>query len=220
MNIKIPVSWLRDNLKTDAAAKTIANLLTLSGPSVENIKRLNEDYLLDIEVTTNRVDALSIVGIAREANAILNLQGYNSNFKLPKGISLNLEPDTSNRLKLNVAVKNSNLCPRFTAIILDNVKVKPSPAYIRNRLQLSGIRSINNIVDISNYIMLELGQPMHTFDFDKIIDSKMILRSSRQGEKITTLDSKSRTLPQGAIVIQDSKRIIDLCGIMGAENSR
>ena len=220
MNIRIPVSWLRDYLKTDAAAKTIANLLTAGGPSVENTTKHGEDYIFDIEVTTNRFDTLSVFGIAREANAILNMQGYKSNLNLPKGVSLNLEPDTSNRLILDVVIKNPNLCPRFTAIVLDNIKVKPSPAYIRNRLGSSGIRQINNIVDISNFVMLELGQPMHTFDFDKIIDSKMILRKSKEGEKITTLDSKIRKLPEGTIVIQDSKRLIDLCGIMGAENSR
>ena len=125
-----------------------------------------------------------------------------------------------NLLKLDILIKDKSLCPRFTAIVVDNVKIKPSPAYIRSRLETCGIRTINNIVDITNYLMLELGQPMHTFDYDKIKGARMILRSSRENEKITTLDGQVRALPKDTIVIQDSSRLIDLCGIMGGENSR
>src|SRR3989344_5636755 len=163
MNIKVPVSWLREYLKTDVNAKTIANYLTLSGPSVERIETHGDDYIFDVEVTTNRSDAFSIFGLAREANTILNSENQKSALIEPKGLSLNLEPDTNHKLPLEIIIKNQSLCPRFTAIVIDNVKIKPSPAYIRNRLQASGIRAITNIVDISNYVMLELGQPMHTF---------------------------------------------------------
>src|SRR3989344_8766729 len=220
MNIKIPVSWLREYLKTDLAAKTLANYLSLSGPSVEKIEKRGSDYLFDIEITSNRFDVASVFGLAREAHAILSSQNLESTLVTPKGISLNLEPDTARRLSLDVLVKKDSLCPRFAAIVVDNVKVKPSPAYIRSRLEACGIRAINNIVDISNYLMLDMGQPMHTFDYDKVIGAKMILREAEQGEKITTLDGSTRTLPAGSIVIRDSKRLIDLCGIMGGANSR
>ena len=220
MNIKIPVSWLRDYLKTDVAAKTLANTLSASGPSVERIDKVKEDYVFDIEVTSNRTDSVSVFGLAREANAILSNLGEKSNHILPKGINLVLEPDTVNILNLDVTIKDLKLCPRFTAIVLDNVKIRPSPAVIQNRLTLSGIRPINNIVDITNYIMLETGQPMHAFDFDKIKGPKMVLRESTEGEKIVTLDKTVRKLPKGSIVIEDAERLIDLCGIMGGANSQ
>lgn len=220
MNIKIPVSWIRDYLKTDVAAKTLANVLSASGPSVEKIEKVKEDYVFEIEVTSNRFDAASVFGLAREANAILSNLGEKSNLALPKGINLVLEPDTANILNLDVVIKNPKLCPRFTAIVLDNIKIKPSPAVIQNRLTLSGIRPINNIVDITNYIMLETGQPMHAFDFDKIKGAKMVLRESGEGEKIVTLDKTVRKLPKGSIVIEDAEKLIDLCGIMGGANSQ
>ncbi len=220
MNIKIPVSWLRDYLKTDAAAKTIARDLSLSGPSVERTEKQGDDYIFDIEVTTNRPDAFSVFGIAREANAILNYNKQKSKLQNPEGINLNLDPDTKEKLNLDVAVTNQTLCPRFTAIIVSNVKIDPSPAQVRNRLTACGIRPINNIVDITNYVMLETGQPMHAFDYDKIKGAKMTLRASREGEKLTTLDGKPYNLPKGSIIIEDASRIIDLCGIMGGENSQ
>ncbi len=220
MNIKIPVSWLRDYLKTDLAAKTIANYLSLSGPSVEKIIKDGQDLILDVEVTSNRIDALSVFGLAREAHTIFSLQNQKSQLAKPRGLDLMLEPDVGPPLKLEVIIKNKTLCPRFTAIVVNNVKVKPSPAIIRKRLEMAGIRAINNIVDISNYIMLELGQPMHAFDFDKIRDARMILRRSLEGEKITTLDGQTRKLPEGAIVVEDNKRLIDLCGIMGGANTQ
>src|SRR3989338_8793225 len=220
MNIKIPLSWIREYLKTDVAAKTLTNLLSASGPSVEKIEKRREDFLFEIEVTTNRQDALSIFGIVRETHAILTSNNLKSTLNLPKGFGLNLDPDIANPLTLDVVVKNQNLCPRFTAIVISNVKIRQSPAFIRNRLASCGIRAINNIVDISNYIMLELGQPMHTFDYDKIKGAKMTLRKSRLGESIKTLDETVHKLPEGSIVIEDNERLIDLCGIMGGANSR
>ena len=220
MNIRVPVSWLRDYLKANIAAKTIANLLSLSGPSVERLEKRSGDYIFDVEVTSNRSDAFSVFGIAREANAILTNENIKSELIPPKGLSLPLEPDRTNPLTLDVKITDHRLCPRFTAIVVDNVKIKPSPALIRKKLESVGIRAINNIVYISNYIMLELGQPMHTFDFDKIKNHKMTLRPSHEGEKIKTLDGKIRKLPAGAIVIEDEDRLIDLCGIMGGENSQ
>lgn len=220
MNITVPVSWLREYLKTDASAKKIAELLSLHGQSVEKIVKAGSDYLFDVEVTTNRTDAASIYGLAREANAILNFNGLKSQLIDPKGINTSLQPDVKNKLSLEVLISDSSLCPRFTAIIVDNVKIKPSPAQIRNRLEACGIRSINNIVDITNYIMLQLGQPMHAFDFDKIKGAKMYLRKSEKGESIKTLDDQNRKLPPGAIVISNAERLIDLCGIMGGANSQ
>lgn len=217
MNILIPDSWLKEFLKTKVPAPEIARSLLLCGPSVERVKPADKDWIYDIEITTNRSDTASIIGIAREANAILPQFNYKSKLVLPE-IKIPKKPKSS--LPLKVTIKPASICPRFSAIILDNVSIRPSPQLIKSRLEKAGIRSLNNMVDISNYLMLETGQPIHTFDYDQISGSTMKLRLSKPGETVTTLDNIKRTLPGGDIVIEDGKgKIIDLCGIMGAKNS-
>ncbi len=219
MNLLVPISWLRDYLKTDIAAKTLASQLTLNGPSVERIEKRGEDYIFDVESTSNRSDSNSIYGLAREAHAILSWHGEKSALRAPDGLNLSLYPDKTKLVSLDIKIANHKLCPRFTAIVMDNIAIKDSPALIKNRLETCGIRPINNIVDISNYVMLELGQPMHVFDYDKIKGAKMLLRESKKGESLKTLDGQNRKLPEGTIVIEDAERLVDLCGIMGGENS-
>jgi phenylalanyl-tRNA synthetase beta chain len=217
MQILIPDSWLREFVETEATPKQIQEALSLCGPSVERLHKKGHDFVYDIEVTTNRVDMMSVVGIAKECAAILPRFGYktkliiNNQSSMIKGIG---KVDY-----LNVQV-DKNLCSRFTTALIENVKVNQSPKLVRDRLELCGIRAINSIVDISNYLMLEMGQPVHTFDYDKINKKTMILRLSKKGERITTLDKKEFTLPGGDIVIEDgSGKLIDLCGIMGGFNS-
>jgi phenylalanyl-tRNA synthetase beta chain len=124
------------------------------------------------------------------------------------------------KYNLAVEIKDKSLVPRFSAIILDNIQIKDSPAYIKERLEAVGTRALNNVIDITNYLMFDKGQPMHAFDYDKILGAKMTVRESKKGEKIITLDSVERELPAGVIVIEDGEgRLIDLCGIMGAKNS-
>ncbi|OGD86020.1 phenylalanine--tRNA ligase subunit beta [Candidatus Curtissbacteria bacterium RBG_16_39_7] len=219
MNIKVPHSWLKTLLETPIEPRVIANKLSLSGPSVEKMEKVGDDWVYQIEVTTNRPDAFSIWGIAQEINAIFKFQGLSAKLKEPLRVNETPRLETK-ELSLEVKIEKEELCPRFTAVILDHVKIKPSPVWAQKHLELSGIRAINSAVDISNYLMLELGQPMHTFDYDKILGSKMVLRESRVGENIVTLDGVKRNLPLGSIVIEDEKRLIDLCGIMGGENSQ
>lgn len=218
MDIKILDSWLKDYLDTKAAPAKIAECLSLCGPSIERVKKLDKDFVYSIEVTTNRVDTASVYGIAREASAILprfkipaklkRIKSENSNFKFVQKV---------NYLDANV---DSKLCPRFCAVLIRNVKIGDSSEIIKNRLESADVRSINNVVDISNYIMLALGQPVHTFDYDKIMGASMTLRESKKGEKITTLDNKTFTLSGGDIVIEDGeKRLIDLAGVMGGNLS-
>lgn len=226
MNILIPHSWLKEYLETQASPKKIGECLSLCGASVEKINQINGDKVYDIEVTTNRVDMMSVLGIAREAAAILPQFGikaslkndpYDKKLKM-KSEKLKIETQKSNKLK--VIIKDSRLCPRFTAIVLDNIKLEPSPKIIQERLKKAGMRPINNIVDITNYLMRELGQPYHVFDWAQIKKQTMILRESKKGEKITTLDGQTHKLPGGDIIIEDGDgRIIDLCGIMGGSNS-
>jgi len=219
MNILVPDSWLREYLKTKATPKQITDYLSLSGQSVEKLTQVKDDWLYTIEVTTNRADCLSIYGIARELSAILPRFGIKAKLKKLPEEKIKI-PKISKGLPLKVKIKNPSLCQRFTAIIFDKIVLKPSPKIIQERLKLCGIRALNNVVDISNYLMLELGQPMHTFDYDKIKKAEMILRESKKGETIITLDGVKRKLPSGTIIIEDGEgRIIDLCGIMGGKNS-
>ena len=217
MDILIPDSWLKEFLETNVTPKEMATFLSLSGPSVEKITKEGNDSIYHSEITTNRVDAVSVYGFAREASAILLRFG-----KKAKLLPLKFKSKYNFFSKvnyLNVTI-DTKLCSRFTAVLIKNVKVKDSPEYIKGRLTKIGLRPINNIVDISNYIMHELGQPIHTFDYDQIKGAEMILRESKKGEKITTLDDKTFILSGGDIVIEDGeKRIIDLCGIMGGKNS-
>lgn len=218
MNILIPHSWLKDYINTELNPQEIAKSLSLHAFSVEKITPTdNNDYIYEIEITPNRGDALSVIGIARELKAILSKNNseikWNENkFNPPKNI---IKKD-----ELDVQITDKSLVPRFSAIVLDNAIIKDSPDFIKKRLEKVGIRAINNVVDITNYMMIDKGQPMHSFDYDKIKNHQMIVRESKKGEKIITLDGVERTLPEGVIIIEDGeKRLIDLCGIMGAKNS-
>lgn len=219
MNIFILDSWLKEHLQTKATPKQIGEYLSLCSQSVEKITKVNDDWLYEIEITTNRPDCLSVYGLARELAVILPRFGLPAKLK-PLASNQLIDGSIKNGLPLEVKIKDPSLCPRFTALIFDKVVIKPSPKIVQGRLEKSGIRALNNVIDISNYLMLELGQPMHTFDYDKIKGHKMILRESAGGEKITTLDDQIRPLPDGTIVIEDGEgRIIDLCGLMGGKNS-
>lgn len=219
MNIKVPHSWLKMLLETPIEPRIIAEKLSACGPSVEKLTETENDFVYHIEVTTNRPDAFSVWGIAQEINAIFKFQNLPVKLKKPLGINETPVLET-NELPLSVKIEKKELCPRFAAIILDEVKIKPSPGWAQKHLELAGVRAICNVVDISNYVMLELGQPMHTFDYDKIQGAKMFLRESKEKESIVTLDGVKRHLPKGSIVIEDENRLIDLCGIMGGENSQ
>ncbi len=222
MNIKITYNWLKEYLETDANPYEIGKFLSLSGPSIERIYAINDDYVFDIEITSNRIDMASVFGIAQEAQAILPQFGLKAKLKfnpLEKYTFKNLNAEPSPHKKLDITIDHE-LCTRFTAVVFANVDIKPSPEMIQKRLQMVDIKSINNVIDISNYLMVSLGQPTHMFDYDQIAGGKMILRESKKGEKLTTHDEKEIILPGGDIVIEDgSGKLIDLCGIMGGYNS-
>ncbi len=217
MNILVPYSWLKEFIETKADPDEIAKYLSLCGPSVEKIKKVNGDFVFDTEITTNRVDLASVYGIAREASAILPRFKINASLKK---IDSKISQKFASKVKYLEAKVDEELCPRFCAILIKDVKFGPSPEWMKKRLNSVGLRPINNIVDISNYIMCEIGQPVHTFDYDKIFGKNMILRKSKKNEKITTLDGKTLTLPGNDIVIEDKEgKLIDLAGIMGGLNS-
>ena len=213
MNVLIPFSWLKDYVKTNAGVGDVAKALSEHAFSVEKII---DDDVLEIEVTPNRGDGLSVLGIARELMAALPAKGFSSEW-VKKTLPVK---KYSGKDKLKVTISDNSLVPRFSAVVIDKVKIKDSPAEVKERLSKVGIRAINNVVDVTNYFMIELGQPMHAFDYDKIAGHEMKVRESKKGEIIVTLDGVKRVLPEGVIVIEDGDgRLIDLCGIMGGLNS-
>ena len=173
----------------------------------------NDDTVVDFEITNNRPDCYSILGLAREAAAAFNKPMRHHDPVVRGGAAGELSE------LLEVEVPAEDLCRRYTARMVRNVKIAPSPKWLRQRLRANGVRPINNIVDITNYVMLEYGQPMHAFDYRYVGSGKIIVRRSEPGEVLTTLDGNVRTLTPGMLVIADETKPIGLAGIMGGENS-
>ena len=173
----------------------------------------NDDTVVDFEITNNRPDCYSIIGLAREAAAAFGKK-MRHHEPVVKGSNAG-----SMYEMLDVEVPAENLCNRYTARMVANVKIGPSPKWLRQRLRANGIRAINNIVDITNYVMLEYGQPMHAFDYRYVGSGKIVVRESEAGETLTTLDGVVRNLTPGMLVIADENKPIGLAGIMGGENS-
>ena len=172
-----------------------------------------DDNVIEFEITSNRPDCFSIIGLAREAAAT-----FRKPLKYPE-ISVKETAGGDINEMISVEIKNPELCPRYIARAVKNVKIEPSPQWLRHRLTAAGVRPINNIVDITNYVMLELGQPMHAFDIDTIDERKIIVRNAEKGEKITTLDGVERQLDESMLVISDCNKAVAIAGVMGGENS-
>ncbi len=172
-----------------------------------------DDHVIEFEITPNRPDCLSVIGLAREAAATFGKE-LKTHTPVVKGGA-----DGSLSELLTVEVPAADLCPRYTARMVRNVKIAPSPKWMRERLRAMGVRPINNIVDITNYVMMEYGQPMHAFDYRYVKGGKIIVRRAADGEELTTLDGNVRKLSSSILVIADDTRAVGLAGIMGGENS-
>ena len=170
------------------------------------------DAVFEYEITSNRVDCYSVVGIAREAAAT-----FRKEFKPPVVTKTGNEEDASDYIK--VRVENERLCPRYCARVVKNIKIGPSPKWMQRRLASVGIRPINNLVDITNYVMEEYGQPMHAYDLSTIEDAQIVVRTAEKGEKFVTLDGTERTMDDDVLMICDGKKPVGIAGIMGGENS-
>jgi len=189
----------------------LAEILTMHLFSVEEIEKVGKDFALDIEVLPNRTDCYSHFGIAREISAILDYRLKMADWKLKEEKNL--------RAKDFVEVEVKEGCNRYTGRIILNPEIKESPDWIKERLEVCGIKPINNVVDITNYVMLELGQPLHAFDYEKIKGKKIIVRKAKKGEKILTLDDEEYELDKDILVIADSKSPIGIAGIKGGKES-
>jgi len=215
--MNISYNWLKDLIDIDAPAPDLAAHLTRVGLAVEGLHPHGDDFIMDIDLTSNRPDCLSHFGIAREISVIT-------------GGEFPAKPHSRDEDQLNVPypavlagevvkVDDAELCPRFTARIIKNVKVGPSPNWLVGRLEAVGDRSINNIADITNYVMLELGQPMHAFDLDKLAEKRIVVRRAKTGDTITTLDEVERQLDDTILAICDASKPVAIAGIMGGLNS-
>ena len=171
-----------------------------------------DDHVVEFEITPNRPDCLSVIGLAREASATFQ-QPLQLHTPVVKGCGGSIMED------LDVEIENPELCPRYTARMVKNVKIAPSPKWMRERLRASGVRPINNIVDITNYVMLEYGQPMHAFDFKCVEGGKLVIRTAREGETIQTLDGNERKLTDSMLCICDVNKPVGVAGVMGGANS-
>ncbi|MDD3570187.1 MAG: phenylalanine--tRNA ligase subunit beta [Lachnospiraceae bacterium] len=171
------------------------------------------DTTVEFEITSNRPDCFSMVGLARETAAT-----YKKDFKFPE-VTVREEADGDINEMISVEIKNSHLCPRYVARVVKDVKIAPSPRWMRKRLRSVGIRPINNIVDITNYVMSELGQPMHAFSIDTIDEHKIIVRNANDGETFNTLDGIERKLDSSMLVIADPNKAVAVAGVMGGANS-
>ena len=173
-----------------------------------------DDVAVEFEITSNRPDCLSVIGLARETAA-----SFATDLKLHTPVVKETDNGKTINDYISVEIKAPDLCPRYTARVVENIKIEPSPKWLRERLRASGVRPINNIVDITNYVCLEYGQPMHAFDYNYLEGGKIVVRRANEGEEITTLDGVKRTLTNKMLVISDAKKAVAVAGVMGGENS-
>lgn len=217
-NKKLPKPEKLAELLTMHSFETTCQRTTNSASSLG--KKANQEAILDIDVLPNRgSDCFSHLGIAREISAILN---YPLNFSWEKITDFKEDPNLKTKNFIKVKIKSPQACLRYTARIIFDVKVGPSPKWIREKLIVCGLRPINNIVDVANYVMLEIGQPLHAFDFDKIEKAKkreIIVRKAKKGEKITTIDDEKYDLDENILVIADTKDPLAIAGIKGGKKA-
>jgi phenylalanyl-tRNA synthetase beta chain len=208
----ISYEWLKEFTDTKLKPAELRERLTMVGLAIDAVDEHNGDAVLDVEVPSNRPDCLSHVGIAREVSVI-----ENGELRLPAS----QPPKTEGRSAdfTSVEIKDPDLCPRYAARLVRGVKIGPSPDWLVKRLEAIGQRPINNVADVTNYVLHELGQPLHAFDFEKLDGRRIVVRRSSAGEKLKTLDGVERTLSNDMLVIADAERAVALAGIMGGEDS-
>jgi phenylalanyl-tRNA synthetase beta chain len=208
----ISYNWLRELTSTTLAAQELRDRLTMVGLAVDAVDQHDGDAVLDVEVPSNRPDCLSHIGIAREVTVI-----EPSTLNLPQNTN---PPTEGNAASLtSVEIRDPALCPRYAARLIRGVKIGPSPSWLVERLEAIGQRSINNVADITNYVLHETGQPLHAFDFAKLSGKRIVVRRAVAGEKLRTLDGVERMLTSEMLVIADAEKPVALAGIMGGEDS-
>ncbi|MGD0078847.1 MAG: phenylalanine--tRNA ligase subunit beta [Sedimentisphaerales bacterium] len=206
--MKVLLSWFRDYIEIDKSAQEIAEILSNLGLPCEGIEYLNNDAVIDVEVTSNRGDCLGLIGIARELATATGKE-----MKIP---TIELAESTKPASEfITVEIREPKLCGRYTARIIEDVKIGPAPDWMRSRLEAIGMRSVNNVVDATNYAMMETGQPPHAFDYAKIFGQKIIVRKAKPGERIISIDGSKCDLTDDMLCIADATMPVAVAGVMG-----
>ncbi len=216
--MRIPIEWLKDFVQVDLAPEQLAERLTMAGLEVEEVLETPQGAVLSMYLTPNRGDCLSVFGVAREVYALLG-EAARPTALFHRLNALTLNPPPAEPLDAaqyaRVEVRDPDLCPRYAARVIRDITPAPSPATVQNRLLAAGMRPINNIVDATNYVMLELGQPLHAFDLHTLKDHAIVVRRAKPAEQITTLDGQTHALAPSMLMICDAERPVAVAGIMG-----
>ncbi|OGX05737.1 MAG: phenylalanine--tRNA ligase subunit beta, partial [Omnitrophica WOR_2 bacterium GWA2_47_8] len=207
--MKLSYNWLKDYVAVKLPPEKLAHRLTMAGLEVEKIESVNGDSVFELEVTPNRPDCLNVLGLAREVSAILD-----ASLKAPKVEKLRIPSQ-----KIDISVEDKKDCGRYIGTLISDVKVASSARWLEEKLQSIGTRGINNVVDITNFCLMELGQPLHAFDHDKLKGGAIIVRRARSGETIVTIDGVERKLDPSILVIADAQRPVAIAGIMGGRDT-
>jgi phenylalanyl-tRNA synthetase beta chain len=210
--MEISYNWLRELTDVGLSPRELADRLTMAGLAVDAVQEAGDDFVLEFDLTSNRPDCLSHLGIAREAAALLGAE-LRPPDTAAKSVGGRAEEFTS------VEIEDADLCPRYAARVVRGVKIAPSPEWLARRLQAIGQRPINNVADITNFVLHEMGQPLHAFDLATLAERRIVVRRARAGEKIRTLDGALRELDEEMLVIADAARAVAVAGVMGGEET-
>jgi len=216
--MKVTYAWLADFVELKLPAQALAEKLTMAGLEVKSVEEKPSDAVFEIEITSNRPDWLSVQGIAREVAAITGRK-----LKKSPGTqdtkTQGRQGEARNREKLAIVVEEKQDCPLYTAKIIRNVQVTASPPWLRQRLESVGVRSVNNVVDVTNFVLMELGEPLHAFDLDALTSGPVVIRRAKTGEEIVSIDGEVRKLDPAILVIADTRRPVAVAGVMGGKDT-
>lgn len=206
-------NWVRRYVELPERIEDLSGTLTNIGLAVEGVEAAGDDYLLDLEITTNRPDCMNHIGLAREVAAALDVDLVEPTFEAPEAVHSRKNPWGS------IVVDDPEGCPRYVGVFLRGIRVAPSPSWLTTQLEAIGVRPINNVVDVTNYVLWEYGQPLHAFDLDRLRRQQVIIRRALPNEKLVTLDGEERELDPEILTIADAEGAIALAGIMGGLES-
>ncbi len=207
--MKISYNWLKDYVNINISAEKLAHRLTMAGMEVEKVEHVNGDTIFELEITPNRPDCLNMLGIAREVAAVLEKDlalPFIKNIKYP-------------RVKSDIQIVDKKGCSRYIGTLIEGVSVNKAPEKILKRISALGLRPVNDVVDITNFCLLETGQPLHAFDYDKLEGRRIVVRRAKEGEKIVTIDGVERHLDASILVIADAKKAVAIAGVMGGKET-
>ncbi len=210
--MRILLSWLEDFVDIQESPQELAHALTMAGMAVDAIEEEDGETVFEFDITSNRPDAMNHRGMAREISAI-----YGRSLRAPSSSYAEIDPPSSEHASVVIQVPEE--CTRYVGRVLTGVTIQPSPGWMQRRLDLCGVRPINNLADLTNYVLLEMGQPTHAFDLDKLAGRAIVVRRAEPGETLVTLDGQSRTLEPDHLAICDAEKPIALAGVMGGADS-